>query len=82
MARQHKHHHRQPKLLAYDAAAVPEGGAAVFATLSGLTLSFWKEPAGHFFHIAALKQAGLYGGWPVQAWAGRSSAGHCCRRRR
>lgn len=58
MPHRHRHHLR---LLTYDAALVPEGGAAVYAQATAFTLSYGKEPAGHFFHLAALKQAGLYG---------------------
>ncbi|KAI7843108.1 hypothetical protein COHA_003279 [Chlorella ohadii] len=53
----HRHHLR---LLTHDAALVPEGGAAVYAQATAFTLSYGKEPAGHFFHLFALKQAGLY----------------------
>lgn len=58
MPHRHRHHLR---LLTYDAALVPEGGAAVYAQATAFTLSYGKEPAGHFFHLVALKQAGLYG---------------------
>lgn len=54
----HRHRHHPRRLLEYDAAAVPEGGAAVYAQASALTLSYGKEPVGHFYHLAALKQAG------------------------
>ncbi|PRW60561.1 dnaJ-like protein subfamily C member 2-like [Chlorella sorokiniana] len=57
MPHRHRHHLR---LLTHDAALVPEGGAAVYAQATAFTLSYGKEPAGHFFHLAALKQAGLY----------------------
>ena len=49
------------RLLTYDEAAVPEGGAAVYSQLIGLTSSFAKDPAGHIFHFRALQQAGLVG---------------------
>lgn len=84
--RQHKHRHRRPRLLTYDVAAVPEGGAAVYAQLSAVGLSYWKEPAGHLFHIAALKQAGLFGEparrGPALAAAAALPSAACMRRRR
>jgi len=52
---------RRRLLLTYDVAAVPEGGAAVFAKLTGLTYSYGKDPAGHIYHVQALRQSGLYG---------------------
>lgn len=57
----HKHRHRPRRLLTWDAAAVPEGGLAVYASCSALSLSYGKDAAGHLFHLAALKQAGLFG---------------------
>lgn len=57
--RRHGRHHR--RLLGWDEAQVPEGGAAVYASATALTLSYWKDPAGHLYHLAALRQAGLYG---------------------
>lgn len=56
--RQRRHHHR---LLCWEQAEVPEGGTAVYRSATALTLSYWKDPAGHLFHLAALRQAGLYG---------------------
>jgi hypothetical protein len=56
-----RHSHR--RLLQYDAALVPEGGSAVYSQTTGLTKSYGKDPAGHLFHLFALKQAGLYGAW-------------------
>lgn len=47
-------------LLEWDAALVPEGGCEVVRSLSALSLSYSKEPAGHLFHMFALKQAGMY----------------------
>lgn len=47
-------------LLTHNAEDVPEGGAAVYRSLTSLTSSFAKEPAGHIYHLVALKQAGLY----------------------
>lgn len=57
--RRHGRHHR--RLLGWDQAEVPEGGAAVYRSTTALTLSYQKDPAGHLFHLAALRQAGLYG---------------------
>ncbi|KAL4449534.1 hypothetical protein ABPG77_007178 [Micractinium sp. CCAP 211/92] len=56
--RRHGRHHRC--LLGWDQAEVPEGGAAVYRSTTALTLSYQKDPAGHLFHLAALRQAGLY----------------------
>lgn len=75
MPHRHRHHLR---LLTYDAALVPEGGAAVYAQATAFTLSYGKEPAGHFFHLAALKQAGLYGALPGQVAAGAAAGGGGC----
>lgn len=61
MPHRHRHHHHKRRLLAYDAAAVPEGGSAVYAQATALTLSYQKDAAGHPFHLFALKQAGLWG---------------------
>lgn len=52
---------RRRKLLTWDPTAALDGGAVVYSKLRGLTYSYWKDPAGHLFHLAALKQAGLYG---------------------
>lgn len=46
-------------LLMYDEALVPPEGAAVYAQLLGLSLSYTKDPAGHIFHQKALMQLGL-----------------------
>jgi hypothetical protein len=54
---------RHRRLLTYDVASVPEGGAAVYSTFM-LSASYNKEPAGHLFHNFALKQAGLFGESP------------------
>lgn len=70
----HKHRHRPRRLLTWDAAAVPDGGAAVYASCSALSLSYGKDAAGHPFHLAALKQAGLYGERAARA-APRLAAG-------
>ncbi len=73
MPHRHRHHLR---LLTYDAALVPEGGAAVYAQATAFTLSYGKEPAGHFFHLFALKQAGLYGAlWGEDASGGSGGGG-------
>ncbi|KAL4443910.1 hypothetical protein ABPG75_011647 [Micractinium tetrahymenae] len=56
--RRHGRHHR--RLLGWEEAQVPDGGAAVYRSTTALTLSYWKDPAGHLFHLAALRQAGLY----------------------
>ena len=49
------------RLLAYDAALVPEGGSVVCRPATALARSYWKDPAGHLFHLVALKQSGLFG---------------------
>jgi len=54
------------RLLTYVAAAIPEGGAAVYSQIIGLSWSFCKEPAGHVFHLKALQQAGLHSKWSQQ----------------
>ena len=70
---------RRRLLLTYDAAAVPEGGAAVFAKLTSLTCSYSKDPAGHIYHEKALKQAGLFGEWLGECFE-RSEALPCAAR--
>lgn len=62
--------HRR-RLIAYDPALVPEGGCQVYACATALALSYRKDPAGHIFHLAALKQSGLYGE------AGQLGRGQC-----
>lgn len=52
---------RHRLLLTYAAADVPQGGAAVYSSIATLSQSHGKEPAGHIYHIQALKQAGLFG---------------------
>jgi hypothetical protein len=52
---------RRRRLLTWDSAAALDGGSKVYSQLIGLTYSFNKDPAGHIFHVKALKQAGLYG---------------------
>ena len=52
---------RRRRLLTWDSAAALDGGSVVCSQLSALTYSYNKEPAGHIYHIKALKQAGLYG---------------------
>jgi len=54
------HHRRAKRLLSWNADEVPAGGAATYSTLTALTHSFPKEPAGHCFHNFALKQSNLY----------------------
>jgi hypothetical protein len=49
------------RLIRYDQSLVPEGGAAQLCAASGPLSIGHKEPAGHFFHTAILKQQGLYG---------------------
>jgi hypothetical protein len=56
----HKHPRRR-RLLTWDSAAALDGGSKVYSQLTALTLSYNKDPAGHIYHIVALKQAGLYG---------------------
>ncbi|KAH7615639.1 hypothetical protein Ndes2526B_g09614 [Nannochloris sp. 'desiccata'] len=51
---------RRRRLLTWDSAAALDGGSKVYSQLSALTLSYNKDPAGHIFHVKALKQAGLY----------------------
>jgi DnaJ family protein C protein 2 len=58
--------------LEYDAALVPEGGAAVFGPRAGAAARAGWEPAGDAFHRAALRQAGL---GPADAGASGSDAG-------
>jgi hypothetical protein len=56
--------HKMPRrrlLLTWDSAAALDGGSKVYSQLSALTLSYNKDPAGHIYHVKALKQAGLYG---------------------
>ena len=68
-------HKRHPRLIGYDAEAVPEGGAQVYASLTALGRSYAKDAAGHIFHLFALKQAGLYGGCAAAGGRGRGGAG-------
>ena len=57
----HRRHHRSRRLLTWDAALVPEGGAAVYRQATALSRTYGKDPAGHIFQLVALKQAGLWG---------------------
>lgn len=70
---------RHRRLLTWDTAAVPEGGAAVYAQMTALAQSWAKEPAGHIHLVVALKQAGLYGERAVvrrgpRAWSAAAAA--------
>lgn len=47
------------RLLAYDALLVPEAGYEVLCSVAGPLSISHKEPAGHKFHSAILKQSGL-----------------------
>jgi hypothetical protein len=53
--------HRKMLLISHEAELVPEGGSQVYRTLTALAKSYYKDAAGHVFHLFALKQAGLYG---------------------
>ncbi|KAL6784191.1 hypothetical protein ACKKBG_A05175 [Auxenochlorella protothecoides x Auxenochlorella symbiontica] len=46
--------------LTWESGHVPEEGYVVTSSLSALTLSYRKEPAGHLYHLFALKQTGLH----------------------
>lgn len=47
-------------LIEYDVTLVPEGGKEVCRHMTAPVQRLGKDPAGHAFHLFALKQAGLY----------------------
>jgi len=53
--------HKKALLIGYDVELVPEGGSQVYSSLTALSKSYYKDAAGHIYHLFALKQAGLYG---------------------
>ena len=59
-ARLRRLRHSRPERTAVAAYYRPDGGSAVYAQATALTLSYWKDAAGHPFHECALKQAGLW----------------------
>lgn len=60
------------RLIAWDAALVPAPGEEVCCTVAGPLSIGNKEPAGHKFHLAVLKQSGVLSEWHTRA-------GACCR---
>ena len=47
--------------IAYESAAVPEGGFSIACSPAAFVKAVGKEPAGKPFHEYAMRQAGLYG---------------------
>ncbi len=49
------------RCLEYDVSLVPEGGMQVVCKVAGPIATGSKDAAGFYFHLAQLKQAGLWG---------------------
>ena len=73
MVRRHK------KLLGWDPESTLDGGAVVYSKLCGLTYSYGKDPAGHIFHLKALKQAGFFGKRNIHRFIQTSNIAACAR---
>lgn len=53
---------RRRKLITFDLAARPDGGAEVISEFAAPLETGRKEPVGHAFQVKVLKKHGFYGG--------------------